>query len=144
MIDISVEIRIFMRSVHLPKETSQIAHHTNLPTASESRFNFDNQSTLQLITDRSKLILAWNPFFSYDLAKVFTERGLKNCKYRCTATNNRSQLAAAEVVVFHIRNTSPKDLPHSRSRHQLFAFFLQESPYHTGGVLNYLPRDYFN
>uniref|UniRef100_A0A915B6L7 Fucosyltransferase n=3 Tax=Parascaris univalens TaxID=6257 RepID=A0A915B6L7_PARUN len=98
----------------------------------------------QLITDRSKLILAWNPFFSYDLAKVFTERGLKNCKYRCTATNNRSQLAAAEVVVFHIRNTSPKDLPHSRSRHQLFAFFLQESPYHTGGVLNYLPRDYFN
>uniref|UniRef100_F1L3G8 Fucosyltransferase n=1 Tax=Ascaris suum TaxID=6253 RepID=F1L3G8_ASCSU len=140
-----VTIALICFTVVFYEQNLSYPHFLDAPIRLKSFFGSSSgENDQQLIANRSKLILTWNPFFSYDLAKTFTERGLKNCKYRCTATSNRSQLAAAEVVVFHIRNTSPQDLPQSRSRHQLFAFFLQESPYHTGNVLNYLPRDYFN
>ncbi|KHN88024.1 Alpha-(1,3)-fucosyltransferase C [Toxocara canis] len=94
--------------------------------------------------NQTKLILAWTSFFGEDMAKWLSDKGLSDCEYSCTATSNRSNLSEAAAVIFHIRNLNPKDLPPSRSEDQLFAFFLQESPHHTGNVLEHIPKDYFN
>uniref|UniRef100_A0A0M3IAZ5 Fucosyltransferase n=1 Tax=Ascaris lumbricoides TaxID=6252 RepID=A0A0M3IAZ5_ASCLU len=103
-----------------------------------------NRSLQSQKTNRSVVILTWTSFFGSDLAVRFYMKGLAKCEYVCTATSNRSELTAAAAVVFHIRNIDPSDLPQSRSPRQLFAFYLLESPYHSGSALSRIRKDYFN
>ncbi|VDM42269.1 unnamed protein product [Toxocara canis] len=110
----------------------------------ETEFIMGQVQLLEPSTNRQVLVLAWTRFFEYDMAELLKMKGLTNCKYMCTITTDRRKFSAADAVVFHVRDMNLTDLPQSRSDNQTFVFFIQESPYHTGYVLDQIPSNYFN
>ncbi|KHN88025.1 Alpha-(1,3)-fucosyltransferase C [Toxocara canis] len=69
---------------------------------------------------------------------------VRNNKIDDVETEFIIKFSAADAVVFHVRDMNLTDLPQSRSDNQTFVFFIQESPYHTGYVLDQIPSNYFN
>ncbi|KAJ1348837.1 hypothetical protein KIN20_004230 [Parelaphostrongylus tenuis] len=104
------------------------------------------QINLQDVTlQTAPLIVAWTNYFSTSL-KIPLLATLNDCAYRCEFIDREELEQHSSYVsayVIHGRDMNVSDLPslHSSSIHVLM---LMESPYHTGGGIYEVPRNYFN
>jgi hypothetical protein len=59
-------------------------------------------------------------------------------------SDNRALVSIAAAVIFHIRDFRHDDIPATRTHHQLYVFYLQESPMHSGAEFYRIPPAFFN
>lgn len=82
-------------------------------------FNHSSRNTRQL--------LLWTGYFKH--ISVWTNAissHFKSCKYECTVTNSRANLAFSDAIMFHDVDVDIKDLPGMRIRHQPWIMFTME------------------
>ncbi|XP_067145400.1 alpha-(1,3)-fucosyltransferase C-like [Centruroides vittatus] len=84
-----------------------------------------------------RLILLWTTFFGR--ADYVPPLDTLDCpRSDCLVTSNRSRFRQSDAVVFHLRDTSPDDLPPARLSRQKWILLHHESPPHTPNVLSSL------
>jgi hypothetical protein len=76
-------------------------------------------------TDKTKLILFWEPYKYYDHSI------LKNCRHSCKSTDSKSLITAADAVLFHAWIFPTANLPAYRRTTQRWVYFSYESPVNT-------------
>ena len=78
-----------------------------------------------------KVILYWTTYYErVDFVFGLGRDPFIRAKCRvnnCFATNNRSQLDAADAVMIHVGNFNTSDLPPHRMHHQRYVFYLYET-----------------
>lgn len=108
---------------------------------------------------QTKIILYWTKFFeTSDFEVGLGSKPFASCSFdrvntassisNCLTTTDRGLLNDSDAVIFHGRDLHVDDLPPPKWRrpHQMFIFFLLESPIHTNLDLLQQPvfRHYFN
>lgn len=81
-----------------------------------------------------KVILYWTKFFILDdFAVGMGNLPFISCNKTCFTTNDRKFINQSDAIIFHARDLNPDDLPPASWRlpHQVYVFFLLESPIHT-------------
>lgn len=92
------------------------------------------------------LFLQWSRYFGSG-SQLFSERPASeffaSCESRCEMTNDRRRLDEARVLLFHMTDFDPRDLPPRRHAEQLYVFRNLESPA-LFPLPDNVPRGFFN
>nr|CAD2194548.1 unnamed protein product [Meloidogyne enterolobii] len=90
------------------------------------------------------LILIWTTFYGENFLKYWLINNYSSqCLYKCRYSDDKTLENDASVLFFHIRDKIDP-LPSHRSPHQLYTFFVLESPVNTWHRGRYLEPNFFN